>query len=104
MVQVFLNMVEFGMNPQEAVAAPRVGSESFPCSAWPHGRRPGRLNVEAGTPDRVISQLQARGHDVRVWDGAEIGAGHACAALRRPDTGVFYGAADPRSSATACVW
>ena len=37
MLQVFLNIVEFGMEPQEAIEAPRAITHSFPNSFWPHG-------------------------------------------------------------------
>ena len=44
MLEVFLNIVEFGMEPQEAIEAPRVISRSFPNSFWPHGFTARRSN------------------------------------------------------------
>ena len=40
MVQMFLNIVEFGMNPQEAVEQPRFVPWNFPNSFWPHTYQP----------------------------------------------------------------
>ena len=49
-LQLFLNVVEFGMNPQAAVEAARFSSSSFPGSFYPHAYAPGQLNVELGIP------------------------------------------------------
>lgn len=104
MVQAFLNVVEFGMGPQEAVEQPRVGSWSFPNSFWPHEYLPGRLNVEARIPAQTIQRLADLGHDVRLWRGHEPACGHVCIVLRHPGTGVLHGAADPRFLAYAIAW
>ena len=47
MLQVFLNVVVWGMDPQAAVEAPRFATYSFPSSSEPHEYHPGRLNVES---------------------------------------------------------
>ena len=104
MVQAFLNIVEFGMGPQEAVEAPRVGSESFPNSFWPHDYFPGRLNGEARIPPRTRRALQDLGHRITLWGALEPKAGHVCAVLRDGETGVLHGAADPRFTAYAIGW
>ena len=41
MVQLFLNVFEFGMDVQQAVEAPRFSTWSFPNSFWPHAYHPG---------------------------------------------------------------
>ena len=53
-VQVFLNVVEFGMNMQQALEAPRVNHD-----------RGLRVTVEPGIPEEVLTGLEARGHDLR---------------------------------------
>ena len=63
MVQTFLNIAEFGMDPQAAVDAPRFISWNFPNSFWPHDYLPGKLVFEDGIPTEVISELARRGHD-----------------------------------------
>ena len=45
MVQLFLNVVEFGMDVQQAVEAPRFSTWSFPNSFWPHAYHPGLVGV-----------------------------------------------------------
>ena len=46
MLQVLLNVMHFGMDPQSAIEAPRVASYSFPSSFAPFEYFPGRLAVE----------------------------------------------------------
>ena len=104
MVQVFLNIVEFGMSPQEAVEVPRVGSESFPNSFWPHAYHPGRLNVEESIPPRIRRDLEARGHRIDLWGALEPRAGHVCAVVRDAEHGVLHGGADPRFLAYSIGW
>ena len=104
MVQAFLNVVEFGMRPQEAVEAPRVGSWSFPNSFWPHEYLPGRLSVEASIPPRVRRALAGLGHDIEVWGKLEPRLGHVCMIVRDPESGVLHGGADPRANTAAIAW
>ena len=64
MLQVFLYIVEFGMEPQEAIEAPRAITHSFPNSFWPHGIQPGEVTVEARVDPQVREVLRNRGHIV----------------------------------------
>ncbi|MBX6342594.1 MAG: gamma-glutamyltransferase, partial [Thermomicrobiaceae bacterium] len=57
MLQVFLNIVEFGMDPQEAIEQPRFGTFNYPESFWPHTYRPGLLQVEERVPAAVVDAL-----------------------------------------------
>jgi gamma-glutamyltranspeptidase/glutathione hydrolase len=83
-----LNVVEFGMDVQEAVAAPR----------FHHQWQPDELLVEPATPRDVVEALEARGHHVVVaphdWSSAQ--AVHFDAA-----SGLFFGGSDPRSDGLA---
>jgi gamma-glutamyltranspeptidase/glutathione hydrolase len=105
MLQAFLNVVEFGMTPQQAVEAPRVASYSFPNSFYPHTEPQGLLKVEARIPEDVRRDLAGRGHDVAAWPELEFEAGSVSLALDlRPPTGegrVLAAGADPRRSAYA---
>ena len=66
MLQVLLNMLDFGMNPQEAVEAPRFQSEQFYSSFGNHEFTRGRLSVEGRVPRAVTDRLSALGHTVTV--------------------------------------
>lgn len=101
MLQVFLNVVEFGMNPQEAVEAPRVQSHSFPNSFWPHAYTPNRLSVEERIPETVYQGLAELGHGVERWPALSPALCAVCAVQVDPATGTRVGGADPRRDAYA---
>ena len=104
MVQVFLNMLQFGMDPQQAIEAPRFITHSHPDTAHPHLAQPGRLELERGFDPSVGEALRKLGHDVHRWEfDTETGSG-ACAILKDPETGTLIGGADPRRDSYAIGW
>ncbi len=103
MFQVFLNVVCFGMPPQQAVEAPRVASRSFPDSFWPHKASPGQLNVEARLPSTVADELARLGHRVERWSEWDWRAGAVCGIVIGPD-GTLMAGADPRRGSHAIGW
>jgi gamma-glutamyltranspeptidase/glutathione hydrolase len=100
-LQLVLNVLVFGMNPQQAVEAPRFSTQTLVNSFCPRVYRPGQLNVEPGIPERTRAELRALGHAV-----TEIGAcGIGAAVTRRdPATGVLSAGADPRRPTYALAW
>ena len=97
MVQTFLNIVEFSMDPQAAIEAPRFASWSFPNSFWPHGYLPGRLTVEGRIPKETVAELSRRGHDVEVADDWQpMSMGVMSAIVVDQESGILKGGADPR--------
>jgi gamma-glutamyltranspeptidase/glutathione hydrolase len=62
LLQFFLNVVEFGMNVQQAAEAPNVNSHQMRSSFGQHESRPGRLTVAASTPEGVRRDLEAMGY------------------------------------------
>jgi gamma-glutamyltranspeptidase/glutathione hydrolase len=104
MLQVFLNVTLFGMDPQQAVEAPRVATWSFPSSNAPYPYLPGRLTVEAGIDPAVAAQLTGLGHDVAEWPRWVWKAGAVCAIVVDPETGVLSAGADPRRESYALGW
>lgn len=104
MLQTFLNIVVFGMDPQEAVEAPRFATNSFPDSFEPHRYQPGWLNLEGRFPRATGDALAALGHDVHWWDDFVWRAGAMCVVKRDPATGFLLGAADPRRPCYALGW
>jgi gamma-glutamyltranspeptidase/glutathione hydrolase len=104
MVQVFLNIVEFGMNPQKAIEAPRLCSQNFPRTAHPHPYTPARLDLEPGFDQAVWDELVRRGHKVQTWEhDTDTGCG-CCAIIIDPKTGIRIGGADPRRDSYAIGW
>lgn len=100
-LQVFLNIVEFGFDPQEAVEAPRFYTYSFPNSQTPSAYSPGLMRVEKRVGLDVFESLRGRGHKVEAhpewWEGACLYG----AIKRDPASGVLQGGADPRGEAYA---
>jgi len=101
-LQLVLNTLLWGMNPQEAVEAPRFATESVRNSFYPHTYFPNRVSLEHGIGDDVVDALQALGHReiVRV---ATCGFG-ATVSRRNPDDGVLSSSADPRRACYAMGW
>jgi len=96
MVQLFLNVVEFGMEVQEAIEAPRVSTWGFPNSFWPHAYNPGFVGVEGRISPEVVEDLRKRGHAVEVWDDFTPRMGCLCAIHVDQERGSRNGGADPR--------
>ena len=65
-LEFFLNYVDFGMNIQQALDAPTVHSNHFPCSFHPREAFPLNVMAENRIPDTVIEELRKRGHDVEL--------------------------------------
>ena len=66
LLQFFLNVVEFGMNVQEAVEGPNVNSFQMRSSFGNHESQPGRISVHVSTPPWVRAELQKMGYKVEV--------------------------------------
>lgn len=62
LLQFFLNVVEFGMTPQEATEAANITSYQMRDSFGAHESIPGRLTVNTATPDWVRSELVRMGY------------------------------------------
>ena len=62
LLQVFLNVVEFGMPPQDAVEAPRFNSVAMYSSFDDHGDNPLGLQMESRFPESTLQELRALGH------------------------------------------
>jgi gamma-glutamyltranspeptidase/glutathione hydrolase len=101
-MQTFLNMVEFGMNIQQAIEAPRWTTRAFPASPFPHTMYPGDLGVEDRIPEAVRKALIARGHKLRVSGPWSLGANAGI--VVDPASGVLSAGADPRCDAYALAW
>lgn len=93
LLQVFNNIVLFGMSPQQAVEEPRwrsVGSN--------------RVLLEPGITDETRAALERYGHQVDVTEQLTGSLGGAQVILIDPVTGVRFAAADPRREAYAIAW
>jgi gamma-glutamyltranspeptidase/glutathione hydrolase len=101
-MQTLINLVDFGMNIQRAIEAPRWSSRSFPASPFPHTMYPGDLSVEARIPEATRQNLIARGHKLRVVPPWSLGSNAGI--VIDPTTGALSAGADPRVEAYAWAW
>jgi len=104
MAQTLLNIDAFGMNPQQAVEAPRFASYSFPQSFAPHSYHPGLLKLEGRIDGAVGKQLKDMGHKIEWWGEWEWMAGAMCAIRRDLNSGLLESGADPRRANYALGW
>jgi gamma-glutamyltranspeptidase / glutathione hydrolase len=83
--QMLLNQLEFDMNVQEAIEAPRVRIY-----------RDRLIDAESRIPDDVRTGLAARGHQVNVLDDWSWVVGGGQGLRRDPESGALMAGADPR--------
>ena len=100
-LQLLLNTVVWGMNPQEAVESPRFSSLSVPNSFYPHNYLAGQLALEDAFPQSTLDALTNMGHHVTCVGTCGMGG---TVTTRNPTTGVFATGADPRRSCYAIGW
>ena len=85
-VQIMLNMIDYGMDVQQAIDCPRFFWEGE------------KVEVETGTPQKTIEGLRARGHDIAVCDQPWGGAQTIKIDWNR---GVLIGGSEPRKDGCA---
>jgi gamma-glutamyltranspeptidase/glutathione hydrolase len=87
-LQTLVNVVDFGMDLEAAVAAPRIHDQAIPA----------KLFVEPALDAGIVAELRKLGHDV--VEARELGAVGAVQATRKG----LVGAADPRKGGAAAGW
>jgi gamma-glutamyltranspeptidase/glutathione hydrolase len=95
--QIVMNMVDFGMNAQEAGDAPRMAHEGSPEPTGEPGRLPGTIRLESGFPYETVRGLMAMGHGV----GWMLGGYGGYQGIRRDASGVWFGASESRKDGQA---
>ena len=96
--QIIINMIDFGMNLQEAGDAPRIrhaGSSQPTGSVMTDG---GEVLLETGFSYEALRELTRKGHKIRFAPG---GYGGYQAILYDADQGVYYGASESRKDGQA---
>ena len=87
-----LNLVEFEMDPQQALDAPRF--------QWTQDKE---FGVEDSFSDEVYANLVARGH-VLLPRATPMAYGGGQAIVRDPESGVLVAGSEPRNDGTAVGW
>ncbi len=89
--QFVANVVDFDMNIQAAMDAPRFNKDNSGC----------KVNLEDGYPREVMEQLAAQGHQINLVPRYSQVMGRGNAVLHDEKTGVNFGASDPRADGQA---
>ncbi len=96
--QIVINMIDFGMNLQEAGDAPRIHHRG---SSEPTGQQMtdgGILNLESGFPYETLRELMEKGHRIQ-WASGPYGGYQAI--MWDPVNKVYYGASESRKDGQA---
>ncbi len=96
--QFVSNIVDFGMNVQQALEAPRFTKPSADGC---------KVLIEARVPELTIKLLKERGHDVQVRREYTQEMGRGQAILHNSKTGTNFAASDPRADGEAipeAIW
>jgi gamma-glutamyltranspeptidase / glutathione hydrolase len=94
-VQIVMNIIDFGMNLQEAGDAPRVYHRGT-LSSRGHVAGVGDTFVESGFDYDVVRGLMLKGHSIRM----DMGIYGGYQAIMRKD-GIYYGASESRKDGQA---
>ena len=90
-VQVIMNTVDFLMNPQDALNAPRW--------QWIGGKK---IQVEKTFPAGIVEELKKRGHEMEVLESSlSFGRGQI---IWRDENDVLCGATEPRADGMVAAW
>ncbi|WP_462411361.1 gamma-glutamyltransferase family protein [Neobacillus sp. Marseille-QA0830] len=91
-MQVIMNTIDFGLNPQAALDAPRW--------QWIEGKK---VQVEPSFPSHIAQALARKGHQIEVAvDSGGFGRGQII--WRNPETGVLMGGTEPRTDGSITAW
>ena len=90
-VQTIMNLIDFHMNPQEALDAPRW--------QWIGGKK---VLVEREFPFSITEELLRKGHEIFV-DPESIDFGRGQMIIKQSED-VFAGATEPRADGMVAVW
>ena len=95
--QVIANMIDFGMNPQQALNVPRFSIKD--------GTSHGTVALEEGIDVSVMSTLSRMGHNIEPTSGlARMVFGRGQIIRRNSKTGVLCGGTSPRADGIAIAW
>lgn len=90
-IQVIINSIDFNLNPQDALDAPRW--------MWVKGKT---IELEKSFPSSIIQGLINKGHDIRIIeDSINFGRGQI---IWRDKDGILVGGTEPRADGAIAVW
>jgi gamma-glutamyltranspeptidase/glutathione hydrolase len=100
-VQILVNLIDFGLNLQEAGDAARWQHDGSTDYDHPKMADGGYVCLESGIPWDVVAELKRRGHDIRIDLG---GFGGYQAIQWDAKNHVYIGASESRKDGQAAGW
>jgi len=100
--QVISSVIDYGMNIQDAVEAPRWSSTPGTVPWSRPAETPYALRLEQNVPTALATGLAERGHEIELVPVWSIGSGKLI--MVEPSSGALLGAGDPRREAYAVGW
>jgi gamma-glutamyltranspeptidase/glutathione hydrolase len=100
-LQVFLNVVVWGMSPEQALDQPRFGSYNYPETGSEVNEHPGVLKLEDRFPAETVEALRKKGHAIEPWGLWDWRACALTVTYRDPETGLLIAAGDVRRETSA---
>jgi gamma-glutamyltranspeptidase/glutathione hydrolase len=104
LAQVLIDIVDFGMNAQDAIEAPKFLSDCLPASSGNHEATPGQVSVESRIPLETVKALEGKGWKVVVDPAYNSAYGCVNVIILDPVTGALSAGADPRREGYAEAW
>ncbi len=102
LLQVLFDTMQFRMNAQNSVEAPRFGTRHLVSSFDNHAWNRGDLQLDERIPQQTAAELAARGHKVSFF--SRYNNGTAPVLIRILDGGVIEAGADPFYNRSAHAW
>jgi gamma-glutamyltranspeptidase/glutathione hydrolase len=93
LIQLMMNVMEYGMNAQNAIESPRYQTRHLVASLDEHAWSIGDLMLDERIPQSVAADLAARGHKVQIMSRYNNGA--APVMIRLLPSGIIEAGADP---------
>ena len=102
-VQVLVNIIDFGMNLQEAGDTARFFHQGGRQATSVNEDLLGTIHVEPGVPAATIQRLERMGHRVEINDGGVIFGGYQAIAIDH-ELGSYTGATEMRNDGSVAAW
>lgn len=102
-VQILVNMLDYGMNVQEAGDAARFNHDGGRQPTDVHGDPLGTLYLEPGVPEETVERLREMGHQVKI-DSSGVRFGGYQAIMVDKEKGSYAGATEMRKDGTVTAW
>jgi gamma-glutamyltranspeptidase/glutathione hydrolase len=101
LLQFFLNVVEFGMNVQEAAEAANFNSYQMRASFGQHQSAPGKITLQSDTPPWTVAELKRMGYTP---DFQERTSGPINAIFFDREHGTFWGGSSDHGEDYGVAW